>query len=74
MDDPTQVASLQTSPMAENAYLVAAAPDLLRELREAYSMLRRVGFDEECDREFKTSWNRALRRIRAALAKSGATP
>lgn len=52
---------------ADNARLIAAAPELLEALKDARSMLSAV---EVSDGEDGDPWDRAISRIEAAIAKA----
>lgn len=51
-----------------DARLIAAAPELFQQLREARSILNSCGFEEPPDEAYKKSWDDALARIDAAIA------
>lgn len=42
--------------------------ELVKAIREAVQMLRRVGFDDECEPSFKRAWRRCIKKIEATVA------
>ncbi len=75
-DETTPVAEVASAPLSEvqkaNARLIAAAPDLLEMLKEAYNHLDYCGFGDSWEREYAQK-AKLDKRISAAIAKAEGT-
>ena len=57
-------------PQLANAHLIAAAPDLLKQLKEAAQMLNYLTPEKFDDDDHEKNWNRMLDGIDTAIAKA----
>lgn len=65
-NEATVVAICET---ADDAKLIASAPDILAALKEARSMLEIVGLDD-ADEDYRASWAKGRATIEAAIVKA----
>lgn len=57
-------------PQHSNAHLIAAAPDLLKQLKSAAEMLNYLAPEKFDDDDHETNWNRMLEDMNHAIAKA----